>query len=185
MKEVEYREGLAAAYSAEAGRFHRVAAGALISAGYHDPVHSASDVVNQAIVSLLEHPVERVENYAALITAAIRKRAIDLSRSASSEKRNEQTAYVSQATEHGDEFSQVEDAIDAALAVERIRDALDQLDVREREVVIAVAVRGEAQTVVAARLGITKQRVGQIYSLAKTTLRQAAHKSVGGTEDDE
>lgn len=174
LPEVDYGEALAVAYQAERDSFHRVAASALISAGYHDPVHAAEDVVLQAILSLLEHPVDGVKNYAALITTTIRRRAIDLSRSASATAQREQVVYGLRTTEAGDDFSAVEAALDAALAVEHIRTTWEGLHDNERNVVMAVAIHGEAQTAVAARLGVSKQRIGQLYGSAIATLRQAA-----------
>ena len=183
-----------AVYAANATRFRRVAAAALRGAGLSD---QAEDVVSQAVLGLWRSPPSEVENWESLIVVAIKRRAIDLIRSADI-RHSDRTAAppaigVTPQADDADDWHQrrldtgrhvtggdygerqdPSQACERDQQVEAVRAAISRLPSPDREIVIRIKLNEEMGKAVAADLGISPGRVSQILKRAMNALSQEA-----------
>lgn len=182
-----------AVYSANATRFRRVAAAALRGAGLSD---HAEDVVSKAVLDLWGSPPDHVKDWEPLIVSTIKRRAIDLIRSADvrhadgapgptdvdgeagadADDWRQSRLDAGRSVTGGDYHDREEpaEASEREQRVEAVRAAISRLSMPDKEIVIRVKLKEETGKTVAADLGISPGRVSQILKRALHELAQDA-----------
>ncbi len=160
---------------------YRVAASVLRGAGR---VAEAADVVQDAIVSIMNSPPSGVRNWEAFLVTAAKRKALDFLKSAL-------VAHAGPGLDDDDEGElsfahpavDVEEEVQELLENERraavLRDCLRILDDRHRRVVWDIQVRGRSRGEVAEELGVTPPRVSQMMTKALAQLRDELYKQEG------
>lgn len=164
-----------AAYLANRDLLHRVAAAALRPSGLES---HAPDVVQEAVLSLWRRPPSAVTSWAALMVSTVKRRAVDLIKSANTRRSGVELAELAGRSEERAavdieaEFSATDER---ERQVARVRGAIQGLPDDERDVVERVFYGGETQAQVARARGVTEGRISQ--------LKSAAFKRLAGTLD--
>jgi RNA polymerase sigma factor (sigma-70 family) len=160
-------------------RLRRVCVAQLYDSGLHD---EADDIVAAAVLEVLTKLPRGVENWEAYLVTVVQRRAIDFVRSAAVRRRDGREAELDIYPDDRSPIEMVEDGIDTMRDMQRVEDALVDLDHIHREVARETLWRGRKQSDVAAELGITQARVSQILAAAKREIREALE---GGHDEEE
>lgn len=172
---------LAALYLQHREAMYRVAASVLRGAGR---AAEAADVVQDAIVSIMNSPPSGVRNWEAVLVTAAKRKALDFLKSAL-------VTHAGPALEDDDEGElsfahpavDVEEEVQDLLENERraavLRECLRTLDERHRRVVWDIQVSERSRAEVAEELGVTPPRISQMMTKALAQLRDELGKQEG------
>lgn len=155
-----------AAYLDNRDMLHRVAAVALRPYGLES---HAPDVVQEAVVSLWRRPPPDVTSWAGLMVSTVKRRAVDVIKSAETRHSGIDLAALAGRPE---ERAAVDIEAEFIATVERerrvawVRAAIHELPGDQREVIERVFYGGETQVQVARARGVTEGRISQIKSAA-------------------
>jgi len=157
----------AALYAKHRSAMHKVAVRTLWGSGLAD---HAEDVVHEAITSLMASPpAPPIRNWEAILVTAVKRRAIDLLRSAPVRH-----ADGGQPTDRADRTADVADEAAVAVDMERdgavLCDTLATLDERERQILWHHSALGLTRDQVAKQFDISAGRVSQICIAAMRKL---------------
>ncbi|MBD8485862.1 sigma-70 family RNA polymerase sigma factor [Frigoribacterium sp. CFBP 8759] len=164
------RAEIAVAYRDHRDALRRVAFASLFDAGLQA---DADDLVNTAVAEVLEKLPVGVQNWEAYLVRIVKRRAIDLIRSA--RVRHGSAAFVDQemTPDDRDLLGDVDDQIDVIDSMARATDALNELDTTLRTVAYECLWNQKPQKVVADQLGLTQARVSQLLADARTIIQDS------------
>jgi RNA polymerase sigma factor (sigma-70 family) len=149
---------------------HRVAARVLREAGLAD---QASDVVQDAMESLMASPPNDVRSWEAIMVTAAKRRALDLLKSAAVRHAGPELSEEHDQADLGDLSEDVAESVDRERAAAVVWDSLAVLDDRHRRVAWEYVARERPRAEVAAEFGVTPGRVSQMAKRALEQLRDA------------
>lgn len=132
----------------------------------------AEDVVSTAIVSLMQTPPSGVKNWEAVLVTAVKRRSVDLLRSAAHRRAGPELKPEHDAPDQTDMADEVAELVDRQHRAV-LWDKLTLLDGRHRKVVWDLVALGRARDEVAEELGVTPGRVSQMRNAALRVLRDA------------
>jgi RNA polymerase sigma factor (sigma-70 family) len=168
----------AALYARHRDAMHRVAARVLREVGLAD---QASDVVQEAMASLMASPPEDVGNWEAIMVTVAKRRALDLLKSAAVRHAGPELSEEHDQADLGDLSEDVAESVDRRRATVVVWDSLAVLDDRHRKVAWEYLALERPRTEVAAELDVTPARVSQMARRVLEQLRDALREV---TNDD-
>ncbi|MEU2043595.1 sigma-70 family RNA polymerase sigma factor [Nocardia niwae] len=133
----------------------------------------AGDVVNEAMVSLMDAPPRDVRNWQALLVSTAKRRALDLLRSAPVRRAGPELDDQHDTAELGDVAEDAAERVDRQRAAARVWESLAVLDEPHRKVAREYIAQARPRADVAADLGVTPARVSQMMTRALKELRSA------------
>lgn len=159
---------IAEAYSKHATALHRVSYAVLFDRGLQA---WSSDIVNTAILEVLEHPPVGVQNWEAYLVTIVRRRALDFVRSAAVRHRNGSEVDLNAYPDEADRIEEVGDGVDILAQMVKAVDALNALESSSRRIAYEYFWLERKQSDVASDLGITQARVSQVIATARKQLK--------------
>jgi RNA polymerase sigma factor (sigma-70 family) len=151
---------IAALYLQHRDAMYRVAASVLRGTGRES---DTEDVVQEAILSIMDSPPTGVQNWEALLVTVARRRALDKLKSAHVRHAGGELEDVHDALILRDDFAEdVIEAVDLQRRAAIAWDCLAVLDERHRIAVWGVVALERPRDEVAAELGVTPGRVSQM-----------------------
>lgn len=162
---------LAALYLAHRGAMYRVAAKLLRDVGLAD---QAGDVVQDAMLSLWRNPPRAVDNWEALMVATVRRRALDIIKSASVKHAGPELSQLADRREERDLHEMAEEiaeVVDREGCAVIIREAVWRLPERHQKVIWEYKALDRARNDIANELGVSPARVSQIAREALQMLK--------------
>lgn len=166
----QLRVEIAAVYRESAVKLRRVAYASLYDAGLQD---QADDIVMNAVAEVLEKEPTGIENWEAFLVTVVRRRAVDLMRSASVRRRDGGEHDADLTPSDRTDLVEAEEKVDVLADLARAVDALNQLDGQLHDVAYGFFWQQKTQAQIAQELGISQPRVSQLAAEARKQLQQA------------
>ncbi|KAA1378572.1 sigma-70 family RNA polymerase sigma factor [Aeromicrobium fastidiosum] len=158
--------GLRAAYLENRDMLHRIAATTLRSAGLES---QAQDVVQSSVFALWRTPPNGVKSWAALLVTTVKRRAIDVIKSAEVKHTGfdlDDVVGRFEAASQVDVESEFVAATERSEIITEVRDAVGDLPADHREVLNRMFYLEQTQAQIADALGLTPGRISQIKKAA-------------------
>lgn len=159
---------IAEAYTKHATAMHRVAYAILYDRGLQN---EAGDIVNNAILEVLEHPPIGVQNWEAYLVTIVRRRALDFVKSAAVRHRDGSEVDLNVYPDEADRIEEVGDGMDILTQMVKAVDALNSFESSTRRIAYEYFWLGRKQSDVASDLGITQARVSQIVAATRKQMK--------------
>jgi len=161
---------LSALYLRHRDAMHKVAASVLRDAGH---ASESDDAVQDAIVSIMASPPEKVRNWEAFLVTTAKRKALDRIRSAAVRHAGSEFVEAIHDRDDGSDLAQgVADAIDQKERAGMAWGCLSILDERHRNAVWQTAALGRSRSEVAAELNLSPARVSQMTTRSLALLRE-------------
>lgn len=149
-----------AVYVRHQGAMYGVAVSVLRSAGRES---EATDVVHEAVMSILTSPPDDVDDWEALLISTTKRRALDVLKSARVRHAGPELEVERHSpTENVDVAQDVADGVDRRSDAGRAWDALSILTDQDRQVVRETIMNERTNADVATEFGLTPGRISQI-----------------------
>ncbi|MFL6137377.1 MAG: sigma-70 family RNA polymerase sigma factor [Frankiaceae bacterium] len=166
----------AAIYSRHRDAMYRVARSILREASLGD---HAPDVVQDALTSLIASPPDVVDNWQAFMVTAVKRKALDLIRSAPIRHAGPSLGDEHDFVAEGDLAEEVAERVDRPQAEARVQEALSCLDARQRTVAWEYLALKRPRAEIAAKLEVSPARVSQIATEVLRRLRTEMSREEG------